>query len=132
MAAPRSNQPRDETQPEPVRFRASYDPDRGVVGLYGQLDVETVAVLKGVIDLAVGHEGDLVLDLAGLDFMDSTGLGALVRLRNRRAGPYHDVVLRRPQVRVRQLLAVTGLDRVFPVTDGLSVDRESGGAAGSY
>jgi anti-sigma B factor antagonist len=117
MVASVSNSPTQDGDHDPTIFWVSFDADAGVVGLHGELDAATLPRLVEVFDVAAGYPGELVLDLADLAFIDSVGLGALIRFRNRRAGPYHDLMLRDPQLRVRRILAVTGLDRVFPVSD---------------
>jgi anti-anti-sigma factor len=53
----------------------------------------------------------LVVDLSDLTFMDSSGIGALVRARNRiRADGLGDLVLTRPGAIVRRALEIVGLD----------------------
>ena len=56
-----------------------------------------------------------MLDLEGLEFIDSSGLAALVRARHhaRRAGC--DLLLAAPQQQVLRMLAVTRLIDVFAV-----------------
>lgn len=50
------------------------------IALSGDLDVAGSAVLEAEIDRLLGHEAPatLVLDLSGLEFMDSTGLRLVV------------------------------------------------------
>ena len=58
---------------------------------------------------------NLVVDLEGVEFMDSTGLSALVSglMRTSESGGGMTVVCTRPQV--LRLLALTGLDQVLKV-----------------
>jgi anti-anti-sigma factor len=60
-------------------------------------------------------EGELVIDLRSVDFMDSSGLRALLVERRRRGYVGGTVVLRNPKPMVRRLLAVTGVDGVLAV-----------------
>lgn len=64
----------------------------------------------------IGPGDRLLLDLGALKFVDSTGLGALVNLL-KLVGPTGALVLARVQPAVRQLLAITKLDRVFRLAD---------------
>ena len=79
-----------------------------VVGLYGELDVATANGLVGSLVELAGST--VVVDLSGLTFMDSTGIGALVTARNRiLATGLGELVLTRPGGIVRQALEIVGL-----------------------
>jgi anti-sigma B factor antagonist len=52
----------------------------------------------------------LTIDLAGVTFIDSTGLRALVGCRRRMRAAEGDVVLRAPSRQMKKLLEITGLD----------------------
>ncbi len=69
----------------------------------------------------------VILDLAGLEFIDSSGLAALVRARQhaRRAG--RDLLLAAPQQQVLRMLAITRLIDVFAVHASV---HEAAGIAG--
>ncbi len=79
-----------------------------VVALRGELDV---ASSQGLSDELVGlieaGATDLVIDLAELAFIDSTGLSAILRA-NRKLERGH-LLLREPSPMVRQVLEITGL-----------------------
>ena len=92
---------------------------RAVAGLRGELDVADVAAVAG-------REQAVIVDLAGLEFIDSSGLAALVLARKqaRRAGG--DLLLAVPQDPVLRVLAVTRLVGVFSVH--ASVEQAAGGA----
>ena len=71
---------------------------------------------------AVHHHGrDVVLDLADITAIDAAGIGALVSLQA--AGVY--LKLMNPTEAVREVLRLTGLERVFEI-----VDRSVSDAAG--
>jgi anti-anti-sigma factor len=57
---------------------------RTVVSLTGELDLATVGSLREVAmaELTAAECETLVVDLAGLTFLDSTGLGCWIDLRN--------------------------------------------------
>lgn len=79
----------------------------------GDLDVATAGAFADVAVAALGALPlrSVVVDLSGVDFVDSTGLGSLVRLRTeaRRRGARMTVV-GAPE-RVQRVLRITGLDR---------------------
>jgi anti-sigma B factor antagonist len=87
----------------------------GVVKVVGELDIRTCERLEQVAGELVDSGGTVVLDLSGLSFCDSTGLAGLVRLHKRAATARGTLVLRAPVVRVRNLLNLTGLVRLFVV-----------------
>ena len=57
---------------------------RTIVALAGEIDLSNHVALRGALnDLITNGSVDLVLDLTGVTFMDSTGLGALIGTRRR-------------------------------------------------
>ena len=75
----------------------------------GEIDMSTAALLEHVLDQFEPCER-VVVDLAGVDFMDSTGLAVLVvqsALRLNAGGSLH---VSRASMPVRHLLDVAGLD----------------------
>jgi anti-sigma B factor antagonist len=51
----------------------------GVVYLNGELDLGTVGKLEAELAPMIAQGGPITLEVSGLDFMDSTGLHALVK-----------------------------------------------------
>jgi anti-sigma B factor antagonist len=79
-----------------------------VVALCGELDVASSQELSDELaELIENGTTDLVIDLAQLAFIDSTGLSAILRA-NRSLERGH-LVLREPSPLVRQVLEITGL-----------------------
>ena len=84
------------------------------VRLAGRLDVTGASDVRLVLHQALeGGDGDLVVDLAGVELLDATGLGVLVGVHRRAQRAGRVVVLRDPADRVRRVLFVTRLDRVL-------------------
>jgi anti-sigma B factor antagonist len=89
-----------------------------VLRLRGDLDVSNADSLRQVLDgLLERAPQTLVVDLAGLGFADRAGLTVLVAARTRLAAQGHQLILVNAQPVVRRLLAVTGLDTVFGLSD---------------
>jgi anti-sigma B factor antagonist len=96
-----------------LTVRDHWDADVAIVTVDGEIDVATVGVLtQHLTQLAAKHPQRMVIDLAGVDFIDSTGLGGFVRIR-KALPPDCPVVLRSPQRPVRRVFKITGLDSVF-------------------
>jgi anti-sigma B factor antagonist len=87
-----------------------------VVTLRGEVDIATVGQLRqtlmGLLD--TGHNR-IVLDLAHLYFIDSTGIGVLIGAHRRAAEAGGELVLRRVSPRTRDVLRMVALDRVLTI-----------------
>ena len=87
-----------------------------VYRLRGSLDVATSPAVRAAL-LQSANEGntEIIVDLTKLQFLDSTGLGALIGAHRRaleKGGKIRLVVNEGP---ISRLLNITGLVRVFPV-----------------
>ena len=92
--------------------------EAAVVEAVGEVDVFTAPVLDReiVAQLSDGH-ARLVVDLSSVSFLDSTGLGVLVKgLKGAResGGGLHLVVT---SPRIRKIFDITGLDAAMPLFD---------------
>jgi anti-sigma B factor antagonist len=97
---------------------------RAVVALRGELEVADAASVAAALVAVAARAPEITVDLAGLEFIDSSGVAALVlaRLQARRAGG--DLLLAAPQDQVLRVLAVIRLAEVFSVH--ASVDEAAG------
>lgn len=68
-----------------------------------------------LVDLVGRGRYRIVVNLEGVEFMDSTGLGVLVGGLKRVKEQDGALVLAAPNQPVQRVLAITGLDQVFPV-----------------
>ena len=87
--------------------------------LVGELDASNVESLTDVLTPVVGERGNLTLDLAGLAFMDSTGIQVLVATARKLQGR-GNLILVSPGSLVRRILdliPVRKLDNVEIVGD---------------
>ncbi|MCU4183408.1 STAS domain-containing protein [Acidiferrimicrobium sp. IK] len=80
--------------------------------LEGELDNLSVPVLRQALDSVYADECFRVrLDLAGLEFIDSSGLGALVGAWRRCSQQEGSVTVLNPKPTVRQLMDMTGISK---------------------
>jgi anti-sigma B factor antagonist len=95
-----------------------------VVALRGELEVADAASAAAALVAVAARAPKIIVDLAGLEFIDSSGMAALVlaRVQARRAGG--DLLLAAPQDQVLRVLAVIRLAEVFSVH--ASVDEAAG------
>jgi anti-anti-sigma factor len=104
-----------------------------VVALRGELDVSTAPELRERLSAILARDpASLILDLSGLEFMDSTGISVLVAAEQRADPRGWTFSLAGPQKLVGRVLSITSLDRyfrIFPtVEDALRAGRETGPA----
>ncbi|WP_244788818.1 anti-sigma factor antagonist BldG [Streptomyces sp. BJ20] len=90
--------------------------DRTIVRVGGEIDVYTAPKLREqLVELVNDGSFHLVVDMEGVDFLDSAGLGVLVGgLKRVRA---HEGSLRLVcnQERILKIFRITGLTKVFPI-----------------
>lgn len=87
-----------------------------ILALEGELDITSAATLEESAGRVVGSEtpGAVVLDLGGLSFVDSTGLRAIVNLRDRCGEAGRGFTMRPGPRTVQRLFELTGLIDVLP------------------
>ncbi len=94
-------------------------PGSARVRLLGEVDLGMVTAIRTRLhELVVDGHTELVVELDGVSFMDSSGLGALVSVHRQARVFRGSLVLVAPSPPVSRLLSLTGLDRVFDVRPG--------------
>jgi anti-anti-sigma factor len=76
--------------------------------LRGEMDVLAAPMFRAAVLEMLASRPPLLVELRGLDFMDSSGLAALLELRSRARQVGWDVTIRGAGGRVRELLERTG------------------------
>jgi anti-sigma B factor antagonist len=87
--------------------------DFQVLELAGDIDVETARTLRAhIVDRFSAPATQVIIDLSGVDFMDSSGLGALVSgwQLTRDEGDFR-IAGANPVV--QRVLSITGMEEVF-------------------
>jgi anti-sigma B factor antagonist len=86
--------------------------DATVIRLAGDIDMLTSQHLRAAVtEVLASTSGDVVFDMAGVDFVDSSGLSVLIAIAQ--AG--RSVVLRSPTDVVRRVIETTGLTSLLPI-----------------
>ena len=98
--------------------------DHVVVALRGELDIAGSAGGAAALAAVAAREPEIIVDLAGLEFIDSSGVAALARGRKQARHAGGDLRLAAAQQQVLRVLALTRLIEVFPVH--ASVDEAAG------
>ena len=99
-------------------------PDAGEIRLqvWGELDLEAAPPLLDAILCAglAGSDGQrVVVDLADVSFIDSSGLAALVDAHRRLAAQRQQLVVANPDTHVWRIFTLSGIDQI------LLIDRKT-------
>jgi anti-sigma B factor antagonist len=92
---------------------------RTIMSVGGEIDLYTAPRLHGelVTALAGGGPEQIVVDMSGVEFCDSTGMNVLLAAHRRAREQGGDLELAAPPPAIRKILQVTGLESVFTVLD---------------
>jgi anti-sigma B factor antagonist len=127
----------------PLTITARDAPTGPVLEITGDLDHHTAPELRQTIDRLTLNPGQrLVLDLARLNFCDSSGITALLATRNLATEQGADIALAAVPANITRILRIVGLDRIFtlhpdtatatqPPTSGTTVPVRSSPADGA-
>jgi anti-sigma B factor antagonist len=97
-----------------------------IVTVSGEIDVLSSGQLREYLHALI-KDGrvHLVVDLSGVEFLDSTGLGVLVAVHHRLQASDGSMVFVGATERVRNVFHITRLTRVFPLFDTLDEALEA-------
>lgn len=92
--------------------------DRHLV-VQGEIDLHTAALLrKHLAGLVEDGHDPVVVDMAGVTFLDSSGVEALVRALDALGQRREALVLQRPSPAVRRILEMAGVLGLFTIRNG--------------
>lgn len=98
-----------------------------IVSLRGELDITDAVSVAAALATVAASNLEIIVDLAGLDFIDSSGVAALARGRKHARHAGGDLVLAAPQQQVLRVLTLTRLVEVLHVHCSVA---EAAGSAG--
>lgn len=86
------------------------------VNLGGELDVSTSDKLKEHLHKLADQELlDMKINLEGLEYIDSTGLGVMIGVLKKLKVGNKEIYIINPRSNVRKIFNITGLDKIFKV-----------------
>lgn len=104
------------TSPRAFALTVETADQRATVQVTGEVDLETSAALRtALLDLANDGAQLVTVDLAETDFIDSTGLHALVVAMKQLREHGGDLVLRSPSRNAARVLELSGLSTVVKI-----------------
>ena len=90
--------------------------DIPVIVLKGEVDAYTSARFREVmLEVVDTHGPKVVISMADVDYIDSSGLGALVGGLKRVSERDGKIVIVCDKPQVRKVFEITGLEKVFPI-----------------
>lgn len=92
-------------------------PDAWIVRCSGEIDAATAEDVETVLT-AVAEDGckNIVVDLTHVDFIDSTGIGVLLRVHRMVEGSGHRVSVHGCSPAAQRLFEITRLDRLLEIS----------------
>lgn len=87
--------------------------DSGSVVVRGRLDAAQAASAQDFLDRV---EGKCVVDMAGLDYISSAGLGVLLRTHKRLMGSGKGLKLVNVNSHINDIFRYSGFDKLFEIT----------------
>ena len=103
--------------PPDFSIQATTADGRTTLTATGEIDMGTVAEFAAAIRGAL-REGPVLLDLRGVQFMDSSGVRTINMVLKERAGNGHELrICREMHDSVRQIFELTGMLGVLPLED---------------
>jgi anti-anti-sigma factor len=104
------------TPEAPVEITVAPADHAVLVTVVGEVDIATSAQLQEACLEALDAGVDVELDLAEVQFLDSSGISVLVRAHQRLDGLGRRFVIRAASRPVRRVLEISGLDATLGVT----------------
>jgi anti-sigma B factor antagonist len=89
-----------------------------VVAAHGEVDIATADQLwAALIEALTAWTGQVVVDFAGVNFLDSQGIATLLRVHKDCDFDPGRLTVRSPQTQARRVFELTGLDRILRIDD---------------
>lgn len=90
-----------------------------VVALRGEADIATLPVIADILARSIAdHDGDVIIDLAQTDFIDTAALRAILRARETLSGAGRQLTLRSPSRTASRALTIFGLGHLASLDSG--------------
>lgn len=89
-----------------------------MVKIKGEIDIYSIEEFKAAIEEKIDTQvQEIRLDCSELSYMDSTGMGVLIELRNKTKKMGQKIVMVNPRPNIKKLLALTGVDKIIEIID---------------
>lgn len=101
-----------------MQANVSKDGAKAVVKLAGRFDFNTHRDFRNASDPLVSDNSvrEIVIDFAGVDYLDSSALGMLLMLRDKASGSGKDIALAGVRGSVKQVLDIANFSKLFKIS----------------
>ncbi|GAA0315472.1 STAS domain-containing protein [Streptomyces turgidiscabies] len=100
----------------PLKVTTRDAPAGPVLEIAGTLDYASTPGLRELLTTLALQPGQrLVINLAGMEFCDSSGLTTLIAARNHARAAHSDIALAAVPPHILRVLRIVGLDQIFPI-----------------
>jgi len=106
----------------PFETTVVHNRDGIVIHLSGEVDIAACERLRDVIEPNMGPQQTIILDLSGVEFIDSSSLRILVQARGALGTDGGSLKLRNPSVAAQRLLTLAGIEALLD-DDATARDR---------
>lgn len=104
--------------PDALAVQIDQNPTRTLVRLTGEINLRTSPDLRAKLLEALAHVSPrMIVDLSGVPYMDSSGVGTLVELKRNVDRQKKTLALAGMNPRVRGVFEISKLDKFFTITD---------------
>lgn len=87
---------------------------KAIIALQGRFDFNAHREFREAVDQAVKETGrEIQVDLAGVDYLDSSALGMLLMLRDKAKGAAKEVSLANARGAVKQVIDIANFGKLF-------------------
>ena len=99
-----------------LSLSVQHEDHAAVITIGGELEYGTAARLRSaLLEISRSDARTLVLDMAGIEFLDSSGISLLIQAKQRFDSQGSAFVLRRPPARVTRVFEVAGVADLFTI-----------------
>ena len=89
-----------------------------MVFIKGEIDIYSIEKFRETIENQIKTQvPEIILDCSELSYMDSTGMGVLIELRNKTKEMGQKIIMMNPRPNIKKLLTLTGVDKIIEVID---------------
>ncbi|MDY6065252.1 MAG: STAS domain-containing protein [Finegoldia sp.] len=89
------------------------------VKLKGDLDISTCAPFRDeLLEKYEANKSNIIIDAADLEFLDSTGLGALIMVYNKAKEDGNNISIYNVKPHINKLFKITQMEKIFDIKEG--------------
>ena len=92
--------------------------EQAVVTIKGEVDIYSVDQFRKSIEKSINQKtSKIILDCTDLSYIDSTGMGVHIEMRNKTMEMGQKIVMKNPKPNIKKLLSLTGVDKIIEIIE---------------